>query len=143
MGLFRRLFGSRHVHEEVGSWFKEHLDEGLLLDLPAGDGVNSRRLASAGFEVIAGDLFPENVEGDGFTVSKSDLNEPLPFADEQFDGILFSEGIEHLDAQLLSLQEMARVLKPAGTLIVTKQVLSPHVLFGRRLVMIARKLPVR
>ncbi len=124
MGLIGRLFRSRHVHDEVGSWFKEHLDRGLLLDLPAGDGVNSRGMAAAGFEVVAGDLFPEDVEGDGFTVAKVDLNRPLPFADEHFDGILFSEGIEHLDAQLACLGEIARILKPGGMLIVT----TPNVL---------------
>jgi len=124
VGLIGRLFRSRHVHDEVGSWFKEHMDRGRVLDLPAGDGVNSRGMAAAGFEVVAGDIFPEKVEGDGFTVEKVDLNDPLPFADGHFDGILFSEGIEHLDAQLECLAEMARVLKPGGMLIVT----TPNVL---------------
>jgi SAM-dependent methyltransferase len=130
MDLLSRLFRSRHIHGDVGSRFKKYMDEGLLLDLPAGDGVNSRGLVSSGFEVVAGDLFPESVHCDGIAIEKVDLEKPLPFTDEYFDGILFSEGIEHLDAQILCLKEMARILKPGGLLIVT----TPNVLhIGGRL----------
>jgi len=119
MDLLRRLFRSRHIHNDVGSLFKKYMDEGLLLDLPAGDGVNSLGLVSSGFKVVAGDLFPENINGGGIAVEKVDLGKPLPFSDGHFDGILFSEGIEHLDAQIFCLKEMARILKPGGLLIVT------------------------
>jgi SAM-dependent methyltransferase len=100
------------------------MNDGLLLDLPAGNGVNSRGLVASGFRVVAGDLFPESVHGDGIAIEKVDLEKPLPFTDEYFDGILFSEGIEHLDAQIFCLKEMARILRPGGLLIVT----TPNVL---------------
>ncbi len=124
MGLLSRLFRSRHIHGVVSSLFKNYMDKGLLLDLPAGDGVNSRHLVSSGFKVVAGDIFPENIYGDGIAIEKVDLEKPLPFPDENFDGILFSEGIEHLDAQIRCLKEMARILKPGGLLVVT----TPNVL---------------
>ena len=130
MNLLHRLFRSRHIHGDVGSMFKKHMDGGLLLDLPAGDGVNSRSLVSSGFKVVAADLFPENVHGDGIAIEKVNLEKLLPFPDEYFDGILFSEGIEHLDAQVVCLKEMARILKSGGLLIVT----TPNVLhLGARL----------
>ncbi len=74
---------------------------------------------SAGYDVVAGDLFPEDIKGEGIEAMKIDLEKPLPFPEGSFDGVLFSEGIEHLDAQVRSLQEMARILKPGGVLIVT------------------------
>ncbi len=119
MSLIKRLFRSRHIHDDVGSWFKKYLRDGLVLDLPAGDGVNSRSLVASGFDVIAGDLFPENIHGKGIKIQKINLEKSLPFDDEKFDGILFSEGIEHLDAQVASLRDMARTLKPGGLLVVT------------------------
>jgi len=122
--LLDRLRRSRHIHGEVADLFRPLLPEGRILDLPAGDGVNSRGLAAAGYEVVAADLFPENCRAEGFTVVKADLGRPLPFPDASFDGVLFSEGIEHIDAQVAALREMARVLRPGGVLVVT----TPNVL---------------
>ena len=125
--LLRRLRRSGHIHAEVAALFRPHVAAGRILDLPAGDGVNSRGLAAAGYEVVAADLFPEGCPADGFTVVKADLARPLPFPDASFDGVLFSEGIEHLDAQVAALREMARVLRPGGALVVTTpNVLSLH-----------------
>jgi SAM-dependent methyltransferase len=117
--LLANLRGSSHIHDKVASLFRPFVPKGRILDVPAGDGVNSRGLAAAGYEVVAADLFPENCPADGFTVVKADLCKPLPFPDASFDGILFSEGIEHIDAQVAALREMARVLRPGGVLVVT------------------------
>lgn len=119
VNLIRRLRRSSHIHDDVGDRFRRHLDKGEILDLPAGSGVNARSLVAAGFSVRAADLFPDACEGQGFPVDKIDLNQPLPYADESFDGVLHSEGIEHLDAQVAVLAELARILKPGGILIVT------------------------
>ena len=124
MGLARRLLGSGHIRDEAASLFRPHVPKGRILDLPAGDGVNSLALAAAGYEVVAADLFPESCRAEGCTVVKADLVRPLPFPDASFDGVLFSEGIEHLDAQVAALREMARVLRPGGVLVVT----TPNVL---------------
>lgn len=120
-----RLGASGHIHDDVGRRFLALLPKGSrVLDFPAGDGVNARGLASAGFAVTAADLFPGNCSADGCTIVKADLGKPYPFPDGSFDGVLFSEGIEHLDAQVAALREMARVLRPGGFLVVT----TPNVL---------------
>lgn len=120
MRLLYRLTRSAHIHGDVADRFKRHLPTGRLLDLPAGDGVNTRGLVAGGYEVVAGDLFPDECAGEDYEVKKVNLlDRPLPFEDESFDGILHSEGIEHLDAQVGVLRELARILKPGGVLIVT------------------------
>ena len=122
--LITSLRRSSKVHGDVAERFRRHIDKGCVLDVPAGKGENARALVAGGFEVRAADLFPERLSGSGFPVDAVDLTQPLPYADERFDGVLFSEGIEHLDAQVAALGEMARVLKPGGVLIVT----TPNVL---------------
>jgi SAM-dependent methyltransferase len=119
MGLIARLRRSPHIHDDVADRFLRHQPAGTILDLPAGRGVNSRGLVAAGYTVLGGDLVPENFVCDGAKCDRLDMTKPLPYEDGSFDGILHSEGIEHIDNQLAVLQELARVLKPGGTLIVT------------------------
>ncbi len=124
MGLAQRLTRSSKIHGDIAERFQRHLGSGSILDLPAGKGENARGLAAGGFEVRGADLFPDSASGQGFPVDKVDLSEPLPYEDGRFDGVLFSEGIEHLDAQIGALGELARILKPGGVLMVT----TPNVL---------------
>ena len=37
--------------------------------LPAGDGVNTRGLVAGGYEVVAGDLFPDACAGENYEVA--------------------------------------------------------------------------
>lgn len=45
--------------------------------------------------------------------------EKLPFKDQVFDLVLFSESIYYLDDPIVSLKEIRRVLKPEGVLVLT------------------------
>lgn len=49
---------------------------------------------------------------------KKGVSEDLPFQDESFDIIFCSHVLEHVENEKLSLEEMKRVLKPEGTLII-------------------------
>lgn len=119
MGLIARLRRSSHIHEDVAERFSRYLDGGRVLDLPVGKGENARTLHAGGFEVVGADLVPEQAADQGYRVDKVDMTRPLPYGDGYFDGALFSEGIEHVDAQIAVLAELARVLRPGGVLIVT------------------------
>jgi 2-polyprenyl-3-methyl-5-hydroxy-6-metoxy-1,4-benzoquinol methylase len=56
----------------------------------------------------------------GVTIKNCDLDKDLfPFADETFDVILFTEVIEHLHKPLHALNEIHRVLKTKGKLILS------------------------
>jgi SAM-dependent methyltransferase len=48
-----------------------------------------------------------------------DLCGPLPFADESFDAVTCTEVLEHLKAQFLTLEQLARVLRTGGLLFFT------------------------
>lgn len=119
MGLIQRLRRSAHIHDDIAERFQCYFLSGQILDLPSGDGVNSRKLSVAGYNVRAADLFPEQCSGDGFECDRVDMTKALPYEDCSFDGILHSEGIEHIDNQIALLQEFHRILKPGGILIVT------------------------
>ena len=56
----------------------------------------------------------------GIDVKKVDVEkEQLPFNNNSFDIVLFTETIEHLVSPLLILSEIKRVIKPAGTVIIS------------------------
>jgi SAM-dependent methyltransferase len=124
MGLIQRLRRSPHIHDDIADRFASYLSSGRILDLPAGDGVNSHRLTEAGYEVRPADLLPEQCRKKGLPCERVDMTKPLPYEDASFDGILNSEGIEHISGQIALLQELYRILKPDGILIVT----TPNVL---------------
>jgi SAM-dependent methyltransferase/uncharacterized protein YndB with AHSA1/START domain len=96
------------------------LPRGRALDLPCGPGLASEALRRLGFEVTAADLDERAfVAGPGIAFERLDLELPLPFADASFELVHCGDGIEHLEAPLRALRELARVLAPGGTLVLT------------------------
>lgn len=116
-----RFFGSGDIKEAV----REHLAERKDLcgqrtvDVPAGKGEMSLALAECGAEVEAFDLFPEAFEAKGLQCRKADLCERLPLPDGHADLVLCQEAIEHMQDPLGVLEELARILKPGGSLLLT------------------------
>lgn len=104
----------------------EHVGEGeLILDLGAGSGVLSATAAGKNVVVpfdlsircikncLKSSLFPGGVVGDGVE---------LPFKDGAFDRVLCVELIEHMENPGRCVEEICRVLKKDGSLILT----TPH-----------------
>ncbi len=84
------------------------------LDVGAREGHQTRWLRERGYEVTSIDVepcFPECI--------KVDANERLPFDDDQFDCVWCSEVIEHLNDPVHAMNELRRVTKPGGSLILT------------------------
>ena len=106
-----------------------------VLDLGCGAGRHAFEAAKRGARVVACDLdlaelkdvralFGAMTEaeeipatGGGWAVNGNALS--LPFADATFDRIIASEVMEHIDDDHAAARELARVLKPGGTIAVT------------------------
>ncbi|MEM7199739.1 MAG: class I SAM-dependent methyltransferase [Planctomycetota bacterium] len=82
-------------------------------------------LARLDFCVSALDVAPERfgaaIDGLGLQVAKCDVErEPVPFAADTFDYVLFNELFEHLRINpIFTMREVHRVLRPGGTLILS------------------------
>jgi SAM-dependent methyltransferase len=95
------------------------LPRGRLLDVPAGEGALSMRLAETGFSVQACDLYPEIFLPREIEVRRGDLSGTLPYADGEFQYITCLEGLEHIENPHQAIREFARLLAPGGYLIVS------------------------
>jgi SAM-dependent methyltransferase len=96
---------------------------GEWLDLGCADGYYSVGLAERGATSVLGiDVNPRLVaraselahpKGVSFLVADGDR---LAFDDDSFDGVLLNEVLEHVEDDMLTVREIARVLRPGGVL---------------------------
>jgi len=85
-----------------------------ILDIPAGNGILSAKLAELGHDTVCADI---NRERSDYVYA--DLNAVLPFSDGEFDTVLCLEGLEHvLDPQQL-IRELCRITKKGGRVILS------------------------
>lgn len=102
-----------------------------VLEVGVTPGQCTRMLVGAGYRVSGVDLDPSARrslwEELGVAVCRMNIErQPLPFASNTFDRVVFSEVIEHLVySPLPVLREFWRVLKPGGQVIIT----SPNELY--------------
>jgi len=95
---------------------------GCFVDLGCGQG---ELLAKAGERGLAGlglDFWAQNARATaraGHPALAADLNRPLPFRDASLDGLCLVEVIEHIVRAEQLVDEMARVLRPGGWLVLT------------------------
>jgi SAM-dependent methyltransferase len=108
-----------HLLLDLGCGFGRHAFEGLrrgarvvACDMALAELVETRSLFGA--MATAGEIPAEST---GECVSGDATR--LPYQDETFDRIIASEVMEHIPDDLAALDELARVLKPGGTLAVT------------------------
>ena len=112
-----------------------------ILDIGSVPGFIPYTLRQRGHTVTAVDINPSRVQG---IFDEADVpayavdveKEPLPFADETFDFVLFNEILEHLRLNpLYAAQEASRVLRAGGRLLLSTPNITPlrrlEFLFGK------------
>jgi SAM-dependent methyltransferase len=104
---------------DLGCGFGRHSYEALRrgahivacdLGLDELNGVISIAQAMRDDELIADDIMTETTQGDATC---------LPYNDDSFERVIASEVLEHIPDDEAAFSELARVLKPGGTLAVT------------------------
>jgi demethylmenaquinone methyltransferase/2-methoxy-6-polyprenyl-1,4-benzoquinol methylase len=96
-----------------------------ILDLAAGTGTSSAAIAATGAEVVACDFSlgmlqvgtRRQGESSGVTFVAGDAL-GLPFADDSFDAVTISFGLRNVADTRQALEEMLRVTRPGGRLLV-------------------------
>jgi demethylmenaquinone methyltransferase/2-methoxy-6-polyprenyl-1,4-benzoquinol methylase len=95
-----------------------------ILDLAAGTGTSSRRLADSGALVIPADLsFNMLAEGRKRQPDLPFVNADalqLPFADDTFDAVTISYGLRNVEDTAAALSEMRRVTAPGGKIVIAE-----------------------
>lgn len=115
----------RHRFAAMLQAMQNYAPGGAVLEVGVTPGHFTQLLVESGYRVSGVDLDPTKRqalwERLGVEVCAANLErERLPFADASFDWVVFSEVIEHLVySPLPVLREFARVLRPAGRLLLT------------------------
>lgn len=97
--------------------------QGRVLDVGCAFGFATRRLARRGYEVVGVDASAgyiaraRRVHPQGVYLLA--LAEAVPLPAQDFDGVLFLDVLEHVKDERAALAEIARLLKPGATLIVS------------------------
>lgn len=85
-----------------------------ILDIPAGNGLLAQKLREKGHHVTCADINQAQAH-----YVYADMTEPLPFADNEFDLVICMEGIEHILNPAQLVEELCRVCKPQGQIIIS------------------------
>ncbi|MFK7800094.1 MAG: class I SAM-dependent methyltransferase [Anaerolineae bacterium] len=128
--------------DSILSKMENNADKQLnILDLGAGNGWLSNRLAGRGHQVAAVDLTINEFDGLGvhsaytqaFTAVQAEFDH-LPFDDNQFDLIIFNASLHYSTDYTQSLAESIRTLPPGGRIAIIDTPVYQHADSGRKMV---------
>jgi demethylmenaquinone methyltransferase/2-methoxy-6-polyprenyl-1,4-benzoquinol methylase len=96
-------------------------DGGHVLDVATGTGLVAERLLAAGHRVTGLDQSPDMLEmarrrfGDRVELVEASAT-AIPFPDASFDHLTFTYLLRYVDDPAATLRELARVVRPGGTI---------------------------
>lgn len=136
-------FYERFIRPKVSQTFWRLVDARpgqALLDAGGGTGRVSQVLSGQGLRVVVADESPEMLREAGLKDGLLPLRTPterLPFADETFERVIMVDALHHVAHQQHTADELFRVLKPGGMLVIEE----PNVdLFAVKLLALGEKL---
>jgi ubiquinone/menaquinone biosynthesis C-methylase UbiE len=98
-----------------------------IVDLGCGTGRHVNRLIKDGAEVVGIDFSEKMLKEASEKISSGrakfiqhDIRKPLPFDDNQFDGILSTLVFEHIENIESLFREMKRICKPGGFILISE-----------------------
>jgi len=118
------------VDADVGARFGSALGKaarGRLIDVACGPGVVTAALAPNAASIVAFDATEQMLKTAKARCAKAGLSnvefqsgdaESLPFADAQFDGAVTRAAVHHFADPQRAINEMFRVLRPGGTVVI-------------------------
>ena len=108
-----------------------HLPTGKrVLDVGCGDGLNAGKILTDIGDYIGVDVSETAVEAacqNGYDASLIEDAVTLPFEDETVDAVVSMEVIEHLMFPLSAVEEISRILRPGGVVLLT----TPNIAYWR------------
>lgn len=96
----------------------DRLPRGKILDAGCGQGALALRLSEMGFAVVCCDSDPSSFKLSGTECRRVDLNENFPFGSGEFECVVYSDVVEHLENPWHLMRETRRILKPGGRVVV-------------------------
>lgn len=114
-----RGFAHEPLYGRIEALLAERPGTLRILDIPAGHGVLSARLAEIGHAVTAVELAPERCAVPGVPCVPANMEARLPFGDSAFDAVVSLEGIEHLRNPYAFVAECRRILAAGGWLVLS------------------------
>lgn len=130
--LYKKYFLNLHDTEKsieftstkllYSDMFKIFKGKKIILEAGCGDGLFIEYGKRLGFKCEGFDNNEELLSfcrKKGLKVKYGDLSEKLPYANNTFDGIHFSNVLEHLNEPEFAIYELLRILKKDGILVIT------------------------
>jgi SAM-dependent methyltransferase len=119
-----RHWWHQHKRALVRSWLKKYRSKpGRIIDIGVGTGRILSELKWRGWDVFGIDGEAEAIKFSkkrGVTAKRVNLaNFPWPLSANQFHAALILDTLEHLKDDLKALQEIKRLVKPGGLIIIT------------------------
>jgi len=97
-----------------------------VLDVATGTGLVARELERRGCEVVGLDQSDAMLRSSGTRRRVQAQAERLPFRDGAFDAVTFTYLMRYVDDPAATMAELARVIRPGGTLACLEFYVPPH-----------------